>query len=320
MRRGVGFLLLGFLVVAVVPVRAHAANISLSLASPSPILTANGSATVQLDVSVDTAGCDPKRSFYIQINIHDSSGQNVVSSGPLYDDRGGPHSYVVTLRPGQMTEAYTAQAAIYCPNTSDTQQLVVDSGVVSFTVCRAAVDLSADGKTFIKNEEGCVKENGKKKPRGSPCLSEYDNDGSAEGNCTIGWGHLLHTGKCKCKAAKSCANKAEKPFYKGISEAEAERLFNQDTSQYSELVKSLLPRPVNQCQLDALTDFFFNLGGHAYRKKGTHRATIITSDLLNGDYQSIPSDMGLYDKKNKGVHDRHLADAKKFAMQHCGNC
>jgi hypothetical protein len=96
-----------------------------------------GTATVQLDVNVDTVGCDPNKSFYIQIGIHDSAGQNAASSGPLYNDSGGPHSYIVTLPQAQKSAAYTAQATLYCPDTSTpARQIAVDSVVVSFTVTR----------------------------------------------------------------------------------------------------------------------------------------------------------------------------------------
>ncbi len=146
MRRGVLSVLLVCLAVAVLPLVAHAASVSLSLTSPSPIVTSNGTATVQFDVNVDTSGCDPTKSFYIQIAIHNSAGQNAASSGPLYNDKGGPHSYVVTLPQGQKSAAYTAQATLYCPDTSTPpRQLAVDSVVVAFTVTRTGAGGSGGG-------------------------------------------------------------------------------------------------------------------------------------------------------------------------------
>jgi PASTA domain-containing protein len=137
MRRAVLFVLLACLAMAVLPLPAYAASVSLSLISRSPILTTSGVAQVQLNVNVDTVGCDPKQSFYIQIAIHDSAGQNAASSGPLYNDKGGPHSYTVILPKGQVTASYTAQATLYCPDTSTpVRQIVVNSVVVPFTVTR----------------------------------------------------------------------------------------------------------------------------------------------------------------------------------------
>jgi PASTA domain len=146
MRRGVLSVLLACLAMAVLPLAAHAANVSLSLTSPSPILTSSGIANVQFDVNVDTVGCDPTKSFYIQIVIHNSAGQNAASSGPLYNDTGGPHSYIVTLPQGQKSAAYRAQATLYCPDTSTpARQLAVDSVVVSFTVTRTGAGGSGGG-------------------------------------------------------------------------------------------------------------------------------------------------------------------------------
>jgi hypothetical protein len=146
MRRGVLCVLFACLAVAVLPLPAQAASVSLSLISRSPILTSNGTANVRFNVSVDTTGCDPTKSFYIQIGIHNSAGQNAASSGPLYNDPGGSHSYIVTLPQGKKSAAYTAQATLYCPDTNiPPRQLAVDSVVVAFTVTRTATGGSGGG-------------------------------------------------------------------------------------------------------------------------------------------------------------------------------
>lgn len=146
MRRGVLAVLFACVAVAVLPLPAQAASVSLSLISRSPISTSNGTANVRFNVGVDTTGCDPTKSFYIQIAIHNSAGQNAASSGPLYNDPGGPHSYIVTLPQGKKSATYTAQATLYCPDTnSPPSQLAVNSVVVAFTVTRTAAGGSGGG-------------------------------------------------------------------------------------------------------------------------------------------------------------------------------
>jgi GH24 family phage-related lysozyme (muramidase) len=250
----------------------------------------------------------------------DSHAYSGVTSGQ------GQQKLVVRMARGLTAETFSVQVTLSC--YPDPPRII---GNTSFKLCRGAVDLSDAGAKFIKQHEGCHRRVNGKVVGGQACLQPYSNDGSADGNCTIGWGHLVHTGKCRCtNPHASCRTasgdrrqqrevKAEKPFYKGISEGEAEHLFDEDERDNTELAKSLLKDPVNQCQLDALADFFFNLGGHAYRVKHSVRATIVASDLLDGNYDKIPADLDLYDRGNDSVHARHVADGKKFGHP-CASC
>lgn len=103
---------------------------------------------------------------------------------------------------------------------------------------KGADDLSKQGEEFLKNYEAF-----------SPIL--YDNDGGK--NTTIGYGHLVHTGKIDNR-------ESEKPFKKGLTKEDADKLFSKDIRKYIAIVNKNITVPISQNQFDALVSLTYNLG------------------------------------------------------------
>ncbi len=76
------------------------------------------------------------------------------------------------------------------------------------------------------------------------------------GNCTIGYGHKIHDGKCGSKP------KLEKKYKGGIDEEKAEKIFEDDLKEdgHTPVIKHIDVK-LTQYQYDALVSFMFNLGG-----------------------------------------------------------
>lgn len=83
----------------------------------------------------------------------------------------------------------------------------------------------------------------------------YDNDGSKSGNATIGYGHLVHLGKISGAAS-------EKPFAKGVTQADAEALLRKDIVWAENTINDKLKVPLYQFEYDALVCFMYNLQHH----------------------------------------------------------
>ncbi len=93
---------------------------------------------------------------------------------------------------------------------------------------------SKTGQEFIKAFE-------------SVCLKPYDDNGKAKGGFpTIGYGHKIKLG--------------EEILLQGISESQAEQLFQLDLLIAEKIVKSKFTIPLNQNQFDSLVSFAFNTG------------------------------------------------------------
>jgi len=139
---------------------------------------------------------------------------------------------------------------------------------------RTASTVSFRGIEFIKLEEGL---------RTMP----YNDLGKDLGNCTIGYGHLVHLGVCTDDDYSEYPN--------GISQDEAEQLLFDDVYQKAVFpIKFLVTVPLAQKEFDALTDFTFNLGaGNSLPSLQAGRGLASTTLLrvLNlGFYPSVPTE------------------------------
>lgn len=124
--------------------------------------------------------------------------------------------------------------------TDDNKKLLVEyvDDSLNQVAFKGATDISKNGEDFLKNYEAF-----------SPVL--YDNDGSK--NTTIGYGHLVHKGKIDNR-------ESEKPFKKGLTKEDADKLFSKDIRKYIAIVNKNITVPISQNQFDALVSLTYNLG------------------------------------------------------------
>ena len=105
--------------------------------------------------------------------------------------------------------------------------------------------ISAAGVHMIANFEGF-------------CPNLYDDAmprcGVGRGNCTIGFGHLVHSGPCNGTDA------TEAPFLAGLTRAQAEVLFANELTRFVNDVRTRITVPLSQEQFDAVVSFHFNTG------------------------------------------------------------
>ncbi len=271
-------------------------------------IDADGTTVVLIEWHATCVLDDPQTPWYVVVVIHDSSGRQVQSSGTLFAPSGsttfdGDQAFVLTVPPGKDSETFDVLVELHCGRTQ------TDSDKSTFTLCRAVDSTSEAERNAIKQHEGLR-------------LHMYDDDGAAKGkrNCTIGWGHLIHTGACVCTDPEAvCENAAEKPFYKGITKARAEQLFGVDLAQRERFVHNVVAaKPtgfaLNRCQYDALMDFFYNVGAGRYVKKGkklVYREYTWVKDLRDGEYDLIPGEMRKF-HSTPALAKRHDADADAF--------
>ncbi|MBA3421360.1 MAG: peptidoglycan-binding protein [Thermoleophilaceae bacterium] len=151
---------------------------------------------------------------------------------------------------------------------------------------RRAMRLSKAGVAFIARFEGF--------------RSDLYND--AAGHCTIGYGHLVHHGRC------NGSEPAE--FKSGIGRERALELLHQRAGQFGAAVNGL-GVALNQHQFDALVSFTFNLGPGWLGGSGLQRA------LAAGDYDAVPRELSRWvfagGRKLQGLVKRRRAEGELFA-------
>lgn len=122
-------------------------------------------------------------------------------------------------------------------------------------------------------------------------------------HCTIGYGHLVHKGKC---------NGSEPPEFKsGIKEPRAREFLIADAQKAAKAVSDLVQVPLTQDQFDALTSFVFNFS----RKK--FAGSTLLEKLNSGDYASVPSELARWKHAggavSQGLVNRRKDEADLFA-------
>ena len=132
-------------------------------------------------------------------------------------------------------------------------------GAVVVPLETPASGVSQDGLSFIARHEGMR-------------LELYNDPGN---HCTIGVGHLVHTGPCDGRAS-------ETPFANGLTEEEALELFRNDVTTYEQTVRELVQVPLTQNQFDALVSLTYNIG------PGGFADSHVLENLNAGNYDAIP--------------------------------
>ena len=128
----------------------------------------------------------------------------------------------------------------------------------------------------------------------------YDD---AAGHCTIGYGHLVHTG--------SCDGSESAEFRRGVTRERALEILGDDAASAATAVNDAVKVPLEQDQFDALTSFVFNVGSGAFRDSTLLR-------LLNeGKYDEVPEQLNRWVKAGSrtlpGLVTRRKTEGELFA-------
>jgi len=123
------------------------------------------------------------------------------------------------------------------------------------------------------------------------------------GNCTIGFGHLVHLGPTNgSEPAELCA---------GITRSQALELLRADARAAADAVRTRVGVPLTQPQFDALVSFAYNVGPGAFAGSTLLR-------LLNGGaYAAVPGQLARWSKAQgrtlPGLVRRRAAEGELFA-------
>jgi GH24 family phage-related lysozyme (muramidase) len=171
-------------------------------------------------------------------------------------------------------------------DASDDEEDRVDPDTLSF---------SQDGIDFLKGWESEVKEEGKH--------VLYDDDA---GYCTIGYGHLVG-GKKSCESISATT---PQNFKDGLSDADAEELFEEDLSGFVSHIQSKVTVDLHQYEFDALVSFSFNVG------KGNFSSSTMLKKLNNSKYDEVPAEFPRWNKSGgvvmNGLTKRRNREADIF--------
>jgi lysozyme len=146
---------------------------------------------------------------------------------------------------------------------------------------------SAKGLEFIARFEGF---------RGSL----YDDPA---GHCTIGFGHLVHHGRCDGSEPAHLRD--------GISRERALKLLRRDASAAARAVADRVAVELSRSQRDSLTSFAFNVGTTAFAESTLLRR------LNAGEYEAVPSELNRWvyggGQRLEGLARRRRAEGELFA-------
>ena len=100
------------------------------------------------------------------------------------------------------------------------------------------------------------------------------------GHCTVGIGHLLHSGPCTGREPT-------------LTQAEVRAFFAEDIQRFTDGVLSVVRVPLRQNELDALVSFAFSTGLGAFA-----RSTLLQK-LNAGDRAAVPGELLRWDKETR---------------------
>lgn len=160
----------------------------------------------------------------------------------------------------------------------------------------ATLSFSDKGLQLLKSFEGLIRQ-------------PYDD---ATDNCTIGYGHLIHTGNCTT---------ADRQKYGTISVADATALLRTDVNRFVQGIRQQLPNtPLAQYEFDAMVSFSFNIG------LGGFQNSKVREDLAKptADFQAVPSHLlnwtghGICGLKSRRINEGTLfSDGIYTNTSHC---
>ena len=121
-----------------------------------------------------------------------------------------------------------------------------------------------------------------------------------EGDCSIGWGHRIHSGKC---------NSNSWPSY--VSEEQAEILLRDDIAKIEFEFFRNVDANLNQCAYDSMISMAFNFGWDSFAKKE------FINLLETGQFEKIPNSIRYYTADTdgtiwQGLINRRYAEARIF--------
>ncbi len=147
--------------------------------------------------------------------------------------------------------------------------------------------ISSKGLDLIKEFEGLK-------------LKMYND---AADHCTIGYGHLIHYGKCD-------ELESEEVFKDGITKEKAEELLKDKVKTFEKAVNRDVKVPLTQNQFDALVSFTYNLGQNILK------GSSLLTKLNNKEYEAVPDKMLKYvysgGRKLEGLVRRRTKEGKLF--------
>ena len=127
------------------------------------------------------------------------------------------------------------------------------------------------------------------------------------GHCTIGYGTLLHKGKCDGRAE-------EQPYAGGVTETQATQLLEREAAEFQRVVNEAVRLPLNQNQNDALVSFVYNVG------LGNFKSSTLLKKLNEKDYAAVPVELKKWTKAREngklielpGLVTRRRVEAELF--------
>ncbi len=157
---------------------------------------------------------------------------------------------------------------------------------------RTTNQVSQKGIDFIKGFEGFK--------------SSMYNDPA--GHCTIGYGNLIHHGKCNGDAS-------EDAYRGGITEEKASKLMLEKLNEFQLLVNQNVIVELNSNQFDSLVSFCYNVGG------GNFKSSTLLKLLNKEKYAAVPAELKKWTKARingvlqdlDGLVKRRDAEAALFA-------